>query len=410
MLVTVTVVEALVVAAFASVNAAGIPAPVTVWPMTRPVVLATVTEVEAAVVAPPVSATGAATELMVVPKAMPGPATGMPGIKPVTLGSWTAVDEAVVVALLRKRPPAPKVRAEPVAVAALLSTKVVPLVMEATVAPAGMPAPVTAMPTERAAVLATVTLVEESVVAPEVSAIELGETWVWLPVRERLSEVRPPPLIVRRLVTVRSARRFSAEFVAVAAELRVMKPLAVRVCAEAVAVAAALSTKDVPLVMEATVAPAGMFGPEIGWPTTRPVVLATVTVVEALVVEAAVSCSGLATAVTVVPAEMPVPETPMPTRTPVVPPAVRVLVAAEVVAGWFSVTTKPLIAVMTESAAIPVPLIGMPTTRPVASATVTAAEPATVVAFARKMPGEETAVEAAVVEAEATLKAPELKT
>jgi hypothetical protein len=45
-------------------------------------------------------------------------------------------------------------------------------------------------------------------------------------------------------------------------------------------VAATLSTKVVALVMEATVAPAGIFGPDTGWPTTRPVVLATVTVVE----------------------------------------------------------------------------------------------------------------------------------
>ena len=378
--------------------------------MTSPAVLATVTEVEAAVVAPPVSVAGAASAPMVVPAAIPGPATGMPKMRPVMLGSWTAAELAVVVAPFRKRPPAPIVRAEPVAVAAELRTKVVPLVIEATEAPAGMPGPVTAMPTTSAAVLVTVTVVEAEVVAPPVSAMELRETWVWLPVSERLSAARPPPLIVRRFVTVRSARRLREAFVAVAAALSVMRPLAVRVCAEAVAVAAALNTKVVPLVTEETVAPTGIPGPEIGWPTASPVVLVTVTVVDELVVEAAVSCSGLATAVTVVPAEMPVPETPMPTSTPVVPPAVRVLMAAEVVAGWLSVTVRPLIAVMTESAAMPVPLIGMPTARPVASATVTEAEPATVVAFARKMPGELTALEDAVVEAETTLNAPEPKT
>ena len=71
-----------------------------------------------------------------------------------------------------------------------------------------------------------------------------------------------------------------------------MAPLALSVCPEAVADAAALSTNVVPLVIEATVAPPGMFGPETGWPTTRPVVLATVTVAEAAVVAAAVSVTG----------------------------------------------------------------------------------------------------------------------
>jgi hypothetical protein len=51
----------------------------------------------------------------------------------------------------------------------------------------------------------------------------------------------------------------------------------------------------------------------------------------------------------------------------------------------------------------------MPITRPVASATVTEDEPATVVALARKTPGETTALEDAVVEAETTLNAPEPK-
>ena len=54
--------------------------------------------------------------------------------------------------------------------------------------------------------------------------------------------------------------------------------------AEAVAVAAALRTKVVPLVTEATVAPAGMFAPTTFMPATIPVVLATVTVVLAFVV------------------------------------------------------------------------------------------------------------------------------
>ena len=64
-----------------------------------------------------------------------------------------------------------------------------------------------------------------------------------------------------------------AVLVAVAARFRVnvvpfgmvaiVAPFAFKVWAVAVAVAAVLRTKVVPLVMEATVAPAGMFGPTI---------------------------------------------------------------------------------------------------------------------------------------------------
>ena len=60
---------------------------------------------------------------------------------------------------------------------------------------------------------------------------------------------------------------------------------------EAVAVAFALSTNWVALVTDAMVAPAGILGPLTRMPATRPVVLATVTVVEALVVEPPVNAT-----------------------------------------------------------------------------------------------------------------------
>ena len=377
--------------------------------MTKPVVLGTVMVVVLLVEAPVSVAAAAGIEAMVAPTAMPGPAIGVPTAKPDVDVTWTLELPLVVVAPLMKLPPAPSVRAEPVAVAFVLSTKAVPLVTDKTVAPAGMPTPYTAMPGNRPAVLVTVTFGVLIVVAPAASAIELGETCVCAPVNERLSEARPPPKTVSRLVTVRSARRLSAVLVAVAALLSVSRPLAVRTCAVASAVAATLSTKVVALVTEATVAPTGIFGPEIGWPATRPVVLATVTVVEAFVVETAVRRTALAAmAETVTPAGIPVPETPMPVSTPIVPPEVRVTAPAAV-AGWFKVTLRPEMAVITDPATMPVPVIGIPTTRPVASATTTVAEPATVVAPGRKTAGTTTLVEPLVVEAEPTLNAPELK-
>ena len=257
--------------------------------------------------------------------------------------------------------------------------------------------------------LVTVTFGVLIVVAPAASASALGANCVCDPVTERLSEARPPPKTVSKLVTARSARRFSAVLVAVAAVFNVMRPLAVSTWPVASPVAAMLSVK-VPVPMEATVAPAGILGPEIGWPTTRPVVLATVTVVEAFVVETAVRRTALAAmAETVAPAGIPVPETPIPVSTPIVPPEVRVTAPAAV-AGWFSVTLRPETAVMTEPRGMPVPVIGMPTTRPVASVTTTVAEPATVVAPGRKTAGATTLAEPLVVAADTTLNAPEPKT
>ena len=75
--------------------------------------------------------------------------------------------------------------------------------------------------------LVTVTVGKPAVVAPLASASALGEICVWEPVTERLSEARPPPKTVNKLVIARSARRFSAVLVAVAALFRVIRPLAV---------------------------------------------------------------------------------------------------------------------------------------------------------------------------------------
>ena len=55
---------------------------------------------------------------------------------------------------------------------------------------------------------------------------------------------------------------------------------------------AALIVKVVPSVIEATVAPLGMFGPTTDMPMTRPVVLATVMVLSTPLVERPVRGSG----------------------------------------------------------------------------------------------------------------------
>ena len=65
---------------------------------------------------------------------------------------------------------------------------------------------------------------------------------------------------------------------------RVVVPPEAAVSAPVPAAAAALSTNVVPLVMEAIVVPDVMLGPETTMPATRPAVLATVTVVLAVVV------------------------------------------------------------------------------------------------------------------------------
>ena len=68
---------------------------------------------------------------------------------------------------LKVSAPVPKVRlAAPEAVAFVLRTKVVPLVMAATVAPPGIPVPATDMPTTSPAVVLMVTLAVPVVVVP----------------------------------------------------------------------------------------------------------------------------------------------------------------------------------------------------------------------------------------------------
>ena len=81
--------------------------------------------------------------------------------------------KGAVVGALRVTMPlvAVSVRLEPVEVAGVDSTKVVPLVMDATVAPVGMPSPLMAMPGTSAAVLATTTVVFSLMVVAPVSAV-----------------------------------------------------------------------------------------------------------------------------------------------------------------------------------------------------------------------------------------------
>ena len=109
--------------------------------MTNPAVLGTVIVVVLLVEAPVSVAAAAGMEAMVAPSAMPGPEIGVPIARPEVLVTWTLALPFVVVAPLMKLPPAPSVKAEPVAVAFTLSTKAVPVVTDKTVAPAGMPAP-----------------------------------------------------------------------------------------------------------------------------------------------------------------------------------------------------------------------------------------------------------------------------
>ena len=105
MLATVTEVDVLVVAPpvktvgagiVAIVAPAGMPVPVITWPTTRPVVLATVTEVDVLVVAPPVKTVGAGIVAIVAPAGMPVPVMAWPTTRPVVLATVTEVDVLVV--------------------------------------------------------------------------------------------------------------------------------------------------------------------------------------------------------------------------------------------------------------------------------------------------------------------------
>ena len=88
-----------------------------------------------------------------------------------------------VVAALRVTTPlvAVSVTPEPVKLAGTERTKVVPLVTDATVAPAGMPSPLTAMPGTMAAVLVTVTVVLSLMVVALASAEVTVLTAVTMP-------------------------------------------------------------------------------------------------------------------------------------------------------------------------------------------------------------------------------------
>ena len=136
------------------------------------------------------------------------------------------------------------------------------------------------------------------------------------------------------------------------------------------AVAAAESTKVVPFVMEATVAPVGMPTPVTTEPTARPAVLVTVTVVLALVV--------LLPVATVVPALVEIPVRLMPLTGVVAATAWRLVRAAaavrpdpEPVAAWLSTRLLPLIELITVPSGMLVPAIAMPAVNPAALLTVT---------------------------------------
>ena len=77
---------------------------------------------------------------IVEPAAIPGPEMGMPTARPAVLVTVTAVEPEVVEAPPMNMPPAPKVSPVP-AVPLALRTKVVALVTDATVVPAGTFAP-----------------------------------------------------------------------------------------------------------------------------------------------------------------------------------------------------------------------------------------------------------------------------
>lgn len=125
---------------------------------------------------------------------------------------------------------------------------------------AGMPVPLTGMPTCRPVVLAQVTVGLPLVVAPLV----------------RLRLVAPTRPAVLEQVTV-------ALPLVIEQPLKVMPP-AYKVSAEPLPVALVLRTKVVELVMELMVAPVGTLVPATIMPGHNPVVLAQVTAVLALVV------------------------------------------------------------------------------------------------------------------------------
>lgn len=147
---------------------------------------------------------------------------------------------------------APPMKVSPVPddVAAELSTNVVALVTELTVAPTGMFGPVIDIPANNPAVLAQVAVVLAFVVAPLIS-VTLGDP----------STILPVPFTIN----AEAGNAVSAN-------------------PEPVPMAGKLSTKVVPSVIELTVALAGILTPTISIPWDNPAVLEQVIVVEAFVV------------------------------------------------------------------------------------------------------------------------------
>ena len=99
------------------------------------------------------------TEVTTEPAGMFVPVTFMPASRPVVLVTVTAFA------------PATRVSPEPVAVAGLEMTSVVPFTTDVISAPAGMPVPVTSMPAESPAVLVTVTVGLPMVVEPAAKVV-----------------------------------------------------------------------------------------------------------------------------------------------------------------------------------------------------------------------------------------------
>ena len=94
-------------------------------------------------------------------------------------------------------PPEPATIVRPLVdtVAAALRTKVVPLMIEATVVPEGMPSPLTTMPGTSPVVLATLTVVEVLLVAPPVMVTTLASDSVVPAVALPLMRSVPPPRV-----------------------------------------------------------------------------------------------------------------------------------------------------------------------------------------------------------------------
>lgn len=193
------------------------------------------------------------------------------------------------------------VRDEPVAVAAALMIKVVELVIDATKALAGMPAPEMPMPGNNAAVLVVVTVVLAFVVAlplsemtppvmtspdPVAVAPPLMTKVVGLVIEATVvPAVMPVPEIDMPASNDHVLLQVTVGLPSVVAQpVTDVVPAAVNVREDPLAVALALITAAVPLVIELITVPAGMLVPAIVMPVARPTVLVMVMLALALVV------------------------------------------------------------------------------------------------------------------------------